>query len=180
MTRADRLSIGSSLPGFALLGLAVLVAVGGGMLLGMPTGWLIAMGIAALASGLVPQIGGTWMAAAALAVFLLSDAPAPARTAIAIVAVHLLHVLGSLLLVVSLRARIALRALRPTGIRFVVVQAIAQAAALLVAVLPQSGTLPLAVVAGAAAVLAVAIIGIRMLRTRRQAAFAPAAERRAG
>ncbi|UNK72164.1 hypothetical protein [Microbacterium sp. H1-D42] len=171
MTRGDRLSIGASIPGFSLPVLAVLTAVGGAMLLGVQGGWLIAIAVIAVIGVILPQVGGLWMAAGGLIIALALAPPDPARTAVAIAAVHLLQVLGSLSLTIPLRARVALRALAPTGIRFVIVQAIAQGIALAVGMLPQVGALPLAVVGGGLAVLVLVAGGIHMLRMRRQAAY---------
>lgn len=171
MSRGDRLSIGASLPGFSLPVLAVLVAVGGGVLLGVHGGWLIAIVITAVVGVVLPQVGGLWMAAGALVIALAVAPVDPVRTAVAIAAVHLLHVLASLSLTVPLRARVALRALVPTGIRFAVIQAIAQGIAFAVGALPHVDALPLAVVGGGLAVLMLAATGIRAMRVRRQSAY---------
>lgn len=177
MTRADRLLIGASVSGLALRAFAVLIAAGAGMLLDPPTGWLIAVAVAALVGAVLPHLGGLWAAAGALVVILAIEPADPWRTAIAIAAVHLLHVLASLLLVVPPLGRVALRALRPTGIRFVLFQAVGQLAALAVAGIAGTGGVPFAVIIGSAAVLVIAGIGVGMLRTRRHGAF-PSAIRR--
>lgn len=171
MRRVDRLEIGASVPGIALLALAVLIAVGAGMLLDAPNGWLIAIAVAALLGAALPHLGGLWVAAGAIVVVLVIEPTDPWRTAVTIAAVHLLHVLASLLLVVPPMARVALRALRPTGIRFLLFQAVGQLAALAVAGIAGAGRLPLAVIGGAVAVLAIAGTGVGMLRRSRQRFF---------
>ncbi|MGF2947750.1 hypothetical protein [Microbacterium alcoholitolerans] len=177
MTREDRLSIGASISGLALLAFAVLTATGAGVLLDAPTGWLIVIAVAALFGAALPHLGGLWAAAGAIVVVLAIEPAEPWRAAVAIAAVHLLHVLASLLLVVPPRGRVALRALRPTGIRFLLCQTAGQLAALAVAGLAGAGQVPFAVIEGAAAVLLIAAVGVRMLRLRRQSAF-PSAIRR--
>ena len=171
MTRRDVLSAGPAVPGFCLALLAVGVALGAAAALGMRDGWIIAVGVLAVLGAALPQMGGLWMAAAALAGALALQAPDPLRTAVAIGAVHLLHVLASLILAVPPTARITLRALAPTGIRFAVIQAVAQGIALAVGLLPRGGGMPLAVLAAGAAVLTLAAIGPRMLQKRRHAAY---------
>ncbi|MEJ1086833.1 hypothetical protein WDU99_00700 [Microbacterium sp. Mu-80] len=173
MKRTDRVEIGAGVPGLALLALAVLIAVGAGMLLDPPIGWLIVIAVAAVLGAALPHLGGLWVAAGAIVVVLAIEPAHPWRTAVAIAAVHLLHVLASLLMVIPPRARVALRALRPTGIRFIVFQAAGQLAALAVAGIAGAGQLPFAMIAGATAVLAIAGVGVGMLRIRRQRYFSP-------
>lgn len=171
MRRNDRLKIGLSVPGAVLRALSVVVVVGGGMLLHIPFGWMAALGVAALFGAIVPQLGGNWVAAVILVGALLLEPPDPVRTAIVIAVVHLLHVLTSLALTVPLSARVALRALLRTGIRFVAVQMICQSIALTVAMMPRGPVVSIAVIAGAAAVLLLAFVATRMLRGLRMAAF---------
>ncbi|QYM63037.1 hypothetical protein [Microbacterium sp. Se5.02b] len=52
--------------------------------------------------------------------------PAPGRTAIAVLLVHAVHILASLSLVVPMASRLALQGLRPTLMRFAVIQALSQ------------------------------------------------------
>lgn len=177
MRRADGLSIGASVSGLVLRLLTVLIAAGAGMVLDPPPGWLIAIAAAALLGAVLPHLGGPWVAAAAIVVVLAIEPAAPWRTAVAIAAVHLLHVVASLLLVVPPLGRVSLRALRPTGIRFALFQATGQLAALVAAGIAGAGQVPPAVIAGSAAVLVIAGIGVGMLRTRRQGAFASAIRR---
>lgn len=171
MMRDDRLEIGTAVPGPVLPAAAVAVALAAAALLGAPPLWLAVAGGAIAIGAFAPTIGGPWIAAAVLTAMLVAGEPHPARTALVIAAVHLLHVLGSLSLVVPLRARIALPTLRPTAVRFVVVQAAGQAAGLLASLLPQARSQPIAVLAAATAVLLVALAGRRMLRRQRRHAF---------
>jgi len=74
--------------------------------------------------------------------------------------VHLVHVLTTLILVVPVGARIVLRALRPTALRFLAVQAAAQPLTFLVMLGSARGIVdaPWAVVAGAGALVALAVV----------------------
>jgi len=167
MSRNDTRVLGAAIPGYALGGLAVAVAVTGALLLSAPAGWVAIVGMLSLVGALWPQTGGGWFAAAGLVVVLLLNEPDPGRAAVAIAAVHLLHVLAALAAVVPLRAQVAVRALIPTGIRFAGIQAICQGAHLAVHLLPRGPAVPAAALAGAGAVLLLAVLGGRLLRTRR-------------
>ncbi|MGB3374374.1 MAG: hypothetical protein WBA87_04465, partial [Microbacterium sp.] len=106
-----------------------------------------------------------------LMIGLVAGDSSPWRTATVIAAVHLLQVLGSLILVIPMRAWIAVRALSPTAVRFVLVQLLCQAIGLFASLLPTRSGLPLAAIAGAVAALALTVVMVRMLRGRRQGAF---------
>lgn len=172
MRRDDALGIGAAVPGVILPLATTAVAVTAGMLLGAVTGWVVAMGVVCLLSGVARVLGGPWICGAILVVLLVVSEPAPVRTAVVILAVHLLHVLGSLSLVVPLRAWVTLRALRPSALRFVVIQLAGQAAGTLAILLPQGGTVPAAVVGGSLATLSLAVAGRRMLRGQRASGYA--------
>lgn len=82
--------------------------------------------VAAVVAVVVPRTMAAWLAAACLPFGILVTEPSPARTALALLLVHAIHVLGALSLAIPLTSRIALRALRPSVLRFAVVQLIAQ------------------------------------------------------
>jgi hypothetical protein len=183
--RDDTLRIGPAVPGAVLPLLLIVIAVTAGFALQVPIGWVVASGVSAALSGFARMAAGPWLAAAILVVMMLAAEPTLWRTAVVILAVHLLHVLGSLALVVPLRSRVALRALRPTAIRFLLVELVAQAVGAGATLLPVIGGLPIAGLAAAAAVLVLALVGVRMLAQRRPEGFVvprrpvPASARRA-
>lgn len=185
MRRDDTLRIGPAVPGAVLPPLLIIVAVTAGLALQAPIGWAVASGTAAALSGFARMAAGPWLAVAILVVMLVAAEPTLWHTAVVILAVHLLHVMGSLALVVPLRSRIALRALRPTAIRLVLVEIVAQAVGAGATLLPVIGGFPIAGLVAAAAVLVLAVGGVRMLAQRRPEGFAvprrpvPASARRA-
>ncbi|MGB3731210.1 hypothetical protein [Microbacterium sp.] len=185
MRRDDTLRIGPAVPGAVLPLLLIIVAVTAGLALQAPIGWAVASGTAAALSGFARMAAGPWLAVAILVVMLVAAEPTLWHTAVVILAVHLLHVMGSLALVVPLRSRIALRALRPTAIRLVLVEIVAQAVGAGATLLPVIGGFPIAGLVAAAAVLVLAVGGVRMLAQRRPEGFAvprrpvPASARRA-
>lgn len=174
MTRREQLAIGAAVPGAVLPVAAALVSVVGAALIGMPTMWVAVIAAAALLGSVVRMIGGAWIAAALVMAGLVAADAAPWRTAVVILVVHLLQVLGSLMLVVPLTALLALRALAPTAVRFLLVQLVCQAVGLLASLLPARSGLPAAGIVGSAAALLFAVIAARMLRTRRSGAFSKA------
>lgn len=82
--------------------------------------------LAALVALVVPRSMAAWLAAACLAFGVLLATPSPERTALAVLLVHAVHVLGSLSLVIPLRSRLSFSALLPSLYRFVVVQLLTQ------------------------------------------------------
>lgn len=171
MRRRETLNIGAAVPGPLVSVAAAAVAVAAGSLIGMPAGWTALIAASVLLSGAMRLIGGAWIAAGALVIALAASDPSPWRTATVIAAVHLLQVLGSLMLVVPLRSRVALRGLAPTAVRFAIVQAFCQAFGLLAWLLPTRSGLPAAVLVSAAGVLLFAVVVVLILRTRRVGAF---------
>ncbi|MDQ0612514.1 hypothetical protein QF046_000155 [Microbacterium sp. W4I4] len=171
MTRDARLVIGAAVPGALLPVAAAAVAGGAAALIGMPTLWVAVASAAPLLGGIVRMIGGAWIAAALLVIGLVAADSSPWSTATVIAAVHLLQVLGSLMLVIPLRSRIAVRALTPTAVRFVLVQLLCQAVGVLASLLPTRSGLPLAAIAGAVSALVFTVLLVRMLRARRGGAF---------
>ncbi|MDR2998868.1 MAG: hypothetical protein LBU78_12215 [Microbacterium sp.] len=82
--------------------------------------------VAAVASVFVPRTMVGWVAAVSIAIGLFVSEPSPARTALAVLLVHAVHVLAGIGLTISLRSQVALRALLPSARRFAVIQLIAQ------------------------------------------------------
>ena len=81
---------------------------------------------ASLLAVIVPRTLAAWGGAACLVFGVLLTEPAPERTALAVLSVHAIHVLGSLALTIPLVSRVALAALVPSVTRFLIVQLIAQ------------------------------------------------------
>lgn len=171
MTREERLTIGTAVPGVLLPVAAAAIAGAAAALIGMPTLWVCVAASAALLGGIVRMIGGPWIAAALLMIGLVAGDSSPWRTATVIAGVHLLQVLGSLILVIPLRAWIAVRALAPTAVRFALIQSVCQGVGLLASLLPTRSGLPLAATAGAVAALVFALVMVRLLHARRPGAF---------
>ncbi len=173
MTRNARLSIGPAVPGLVFGAIGVLAALCAALLLGASPFWLVATPALAALGAALPRTGGAWLASGALVLLLIIREPDAARAATAVFTVHLLHVLGTLSLAAGPLDRIALAALRPTTVRFAVVQSISQAA-LAVALLASGAapTVSLAAMAGAAATLALAVLLRGMLARHRTDAFA--------
>lgn len=121
---------------------------------------------AAVVAAVIPRSMAAWVAAACLPFGVLLSEPSPARTALAVLLVHGIHVLASLTLVVPARSRVALRVLVPTLARFVCVQVLAQtitfAAWLLVPSTPERGIGWIAPLAAAILLVAV-VVGVRAL-----------------
>ncbi|WP_435745575.1 hypothetical protein [Microbacterium sp. PMB16] len=82
--------------------------------------------IAALVALVIPRSMSAWLAAACLAFGVVLTEPSPQRTALAVLLVHAVHLLGSLSLVIPARSRLALGVLLPSLLRFAVVQLLAQ------------------------------------------------------
>lgn len=172
MRRDETLRIGASAPGAVMRVLIVLVAVTAAALLDAPPVWFAVVAALALFGAAMPARGGSWAAAAVLVALLVVLGPDGGRASAVVAAVHALHVLGALSLVVPATARVTLQALRPTAVRFAGVQAVGQAVLFVIAAVPTRGSLPLAAIAGAVAVFVLAITALRMLGPSRVAAFA--------
>lgn len=128
--RTHTLRVPGAVPGLALrLLIVALVMIGAALLVPYALWQWIAV-ISALAGVIIPRSMASWLAAGCLVFGVALAGPAPERTALAVLLVHLIHVLAGLTLVVPLRSRVALRMLRPTTARLLVVQLIAQPIAL--------------------------------------------------
>jgi hypothetical protein len=154
----------------------VFVAVGVLVLMPFPLWQGIAV-VAALVAVFLPVSMAAWGAAACLPFGVVLTEPSIARTALAVLLVHAIHVCAGLSLVIPARSRMSLRVLLPTLRRFAVIQVIAQPLALGVPLLSGRG-LPtdVAWVAPVAAALLVVGVGLALVGLRR----ADAAARPAG
>ncbi|PKI93189.1 hypothetical protein CW368_02620 [Actinomycetales bacterium SN12] len=159
--------------GAVLRVLTALVVVAAAMAIGAPPVWLGIAAALALFGALLPSQGGTWLAAGVLLIVLLLDSPDGGRATIVVAAVHALHVLGALSLVVPATARVSLRALRPTALRLAAMQTAGQITLHAGLLIPSAGALPAAVIAGAVAALTLALWMLGMLGRSRLTAFAP-------
>ena len=174
--RRARLDLGPSIPGWMLRAAILPVAFAGAAGLTAPTGWVITAVCIAALGAMFPQTGGTWIAAAMLPLFVLFFPVDHGRAAVAVAAVHLLHVLAGLSLVVRMRTIVALRALLPTVRRFVIIQLVAQSALAFVLLVPTGGSAAWAAIVGACAVLALAVGAV--IAARERPSGAPAHSRR--
>lgn len=147
----DRLSTGPAVPG-AILRLCLPAAAVLAALLLPVIGWQIAVIGLAVVGMLFPQTFAGWGSIAGVAIGLLLAEPHIWQAMAAVLLVHVIHVLSSLLPVLPWRGAVVLIALRPTLLRLLAVQAIAQAVTLAVMLVHDSG----AVVSGAALVGAAA------------------------
>lgn len=160
-THSFRVTAG--VPGLALRVLLVLVGGAATFVLNPYPLWQW-IGVAAVVVGAAfPHTFVAWASVACIALGILVSEPSPVRTAVAVLAIHLLHVLGCLCLTVPARARISLPALRPTLIRLRRVQVIAQPIALLAVILPDLGENGFAWLAPAGALIlgALAVLLVR-------------------
>jgi hypothetical protein len=121
-----RIRVPGAVPGITIR-LLLVGAVGIGAVMLVPfVLWQGIAVVAALVAAAVPRTLAAWAAAACLPFGVILTEPSPARTALALLLVHAIHVLASLSLVVPLMSRLALRVLRPTLVRFVIVQLLSQ------------------------------------------------------
>lgn len=161
----DVLLIGRAVPGALIRVAGVGVAIVGAWLVGAPLFWVVVAAVAAVVGAIVPRTMFAWIALAAIPVALVLQSPDLGRTCVAIAALHLGHVLATLSGVVSLRSRVALRALIPTTQRVLIVQFVSQAAALFAFAIPVADGRGAAWIApvGALAVTATAVILVRAI-----------------
>lgn len=172
MSRNDRLSVGAAVPGVALRALALVVAVTAGIVLGVPSGWLMVIAVAAIIGGVFPLTAGVWVAAAVLVGAYIQQSADVVPLVVTIAAVHLLHVLGAFSLVARPSSRVTLRALRPTLLRFTVTQVVGQSLGVAgLALLSDDGRQSLFVLAGGAAALALITGGVWAWQRQRLPAF---------
>lgn len=150
----------------------VLIAVvaAGAFVLNPLVGWQWVAVILAVTAAVFPQTFAAWGGVACIMIGMLLSEPDLGRAMLAVLVVHVIHVLTSLTLVIPRGARVVFAALRPTAVRFVLVQAIAQplTIAVMLGVDGAEGTAPWAVVAGGGAVVALAVL-LLVKANRRQA-----------
>lgn len=165
--RMHVLRVPAGIPASALRVLQVLVG-GLAVLLVNPSPIWQWVGVTAVLVGAVlPRTLATWAGAACIVIVVLIEDPAPLRTALALLAIHLVHVLGCLGLTIPASAWIRPGALLPTLGRFLLVQALAQPLALLVVLLPSVGESGVAWLAPAGALIAVGL-AVAVLRVQRR------------
>ncbi|MCK2027636.1 hypothetical protein KZC56_15140 [Microbacterium sp. SSW1-47] len=160
--------VGAWVPGVTLRVLTVALVLLGVLVLHPTPFWRGVAVVAALVGAVLPRSLATWVGAACLPFGLLLSEPAPERTAVALVLVHAIHILAALSLTVPAAARLTLRSLRPTAVRFVVIQLVAQSIALGVwAVSPGQVERGAAWLAPAAASLLLVVVVVAWLVLRR-------------
>ncbi|GGO61050.1 hypothetical protein GCM10010910_07940 [Microbacterium nanhaiense] len=164
--RRDQIVIGPAVSGVVLRAAAVAVAAGAAAALQPAPFWQVTLVLVAVAGAVLPRSGMAWVALLVLPVALLAGEVSPWRTAVAIAAVHALHVLASLALAIPARSRVALAALRPTAARWLGVQLVSQLVAAAVLVMPRAVGAGIAWAAPVGA-LAVALLAIILLRRAR-------------
>lgn len=165
MRRTQHVQVPGSVPGpVPRLG-AVLVIVGSVLLLNpYPLWWWVASA-AALLSALVPRSMASWIGIACVPMGLILTTPTAGRAAMAVLLVHVAHVLAAWAWAVPWRSRIRVRVLLPSVRRLIVIQVMAQSVTVgvLLAVPPLHGAgfawlAPL----GAAVLLAVSALVLRV------------------
>lgn len=149
-----------AVPGVVVRLLVVGIAWGGALVLVPFPLWQGVAVIAAALAVVLPRSLAAWLAAACLVFGILLTDPDPGRTALAVLLVHAIHVLGSLSLVIPISSRVALPVLGSSLARLLVIQLLAQTVVFGVWLLAPSdvvhGLTPLAPLAAAA--LAVGVL----------------------
>ncbi|WP_311259270.1 hypothetical protein [Microbacterium sp. WCS2018Hpa-9] len=152
--------------------LVAAVAVGAAALCPV-IGWQVAAVVLAIVAAVLPQTFAAWGSVGCLVIGMLISEPDLGRAMIAVLVVQLIHVLMSLSLVIPAGSRVVIAALRPSGLRLLVVQVIAQPVTVVVMVVGgvaaqgSTSTVPWAAVAGAGAV--VALTATLLVRANRRA-----------
>ncbi|WP_194419871.1 hypothetical protein [Microbacterium abyssi] len=156
----DRIRTGPAIPGPLLHALLPTTAALAALMLVPILGWQLAVVGTALLGTLFPQTLGGWLSIACLAVGMLLGTPTIWSASAAVLLVHLMQVLSSLLPVVPWRGRVLVRALGPTIRRLLGVQLIAQPITLIMMLVRESDGVA---VHGAAIVGAAAVAGFACL-----------------
>lgn len=173
--RSHSFRVRGGVPAVLLRVLLVAVTAAGAMtVVPVPLWRGVAIAAAVIGAVVPPSLAG-WIGGAVVGLGMLFADPAPAHTAIAVLVVHAIHVLASLTWTVPAWSWISVRALWPTGRRFIAIQVVAQALAFGIAALTtreEGAGITWAALAGAA-VLAVAV-GAGLYALRRADAEAPA------
>lgn len=161
--RNDSLRTAASVPALVLrVGFVGIVAVAA-LLLVPVIGWQVIVVAAAVLGTILPQSFGGWFSIAGIAVGMLMSEPSLWRALVAVLAVHVIHALSSLLLAMPWNSRVVLAALRPTLRRLLLVQIVAQPLTILamLAFTDESISVAGATVMGAGALAVFAILFIR-------------------
>jgi hypothetical protein len=167
-------AIGAHVPGWALRAVFFVVAVTLGIVEGTSAFWSGVVIVLAAAAVVMPRWMTSWVMLVVLAGTVLTRHPDPLdwHPYVLVAGVHAVHLLASWMLVASPLARIQLRALAPTALRFAAIQVptqlfIAATLWLASATTPSAALPAIAVVAaGALAALALILLG-PLLRERR-------------
>jgi hypothetical protein len=163
----DRLRTAASMSGVVLRAVFIVFVAVVALLLVPVIGWQIAVVVAAVLGVVLPQSFGGWFSIAGVAVGMLMNDPSVWRAMVAVLAVHIIHVISSLLLVTPWRSRVVLAALWPSLRRVLLIQLVAQPLTLLVMLAFLSGevTVTGAAIIGAGALASFAVLFL--LKTRR-------------
>ncbi|MEV7611198.1 hypothetical protein AB0N61_17050 [Microbacterium sp. NPDC089320] len=159
----DSLQTGPVVPGLVVRGALVAAAAAGAMMLCPLIGWQVAAIVLAGLAAALPQTFAAWGSVGCLVIGMLMSDPDVARAMTAVLVVHVIHLLMSLSLVIPAGSHVVIAALRPSLVRLLVVQAIAQPVTVVVMIVSGVGTpdpmptVPWAAVAGAAAVAALLV-----------------------
>lgn len=152
-----------------LRGALLATVLGGAAALISIPGWFFAAVVCGAIAAVLPASYAAWGSIACIVVGMLIAGPDLGRALLAVLLVHLIHTLGALALLVPRGARIVLAALRPSLVRFVLIQVAAQPLTLAVMALFVLGTRAepwAAVVGGAALVGAVVLLLVRFRRAQ--------------
>ncbi len=112
---------------------AAVVILGGVLLLNPYPMWWWVAGAASLLSVFLPRSMGSWLGIACMALGVVLTEPSAGRTALAVLLIHAAHVVASWAWAVPWRSRIRPAVLLPGVRRLLVIQAVAQAVAALMA-----------------------------------------------
>lgn len=137
--RTHSMRVAFGVPALALRAAVLVVGGTGAFVLNEYPVWQIVGALAFLLGAVLPQSLATWGGAACIVLGIAASEPTAGRTAVALLIIHFVHVLGSACLVIPALSRIHPRALLPMLRRFALVEAIAQPLALLVVLLPAVG-----------------------------------------
>lgn len=169
--KADALVVGRGVPAWLLR--VVILAVGGAIVLlplseGTTTGTLFVLLPAVLASVYAPASPSpaAVVVVAAVLLALANGDPLRAEVLIMVPLVHLFHVACGIAGVLPASGRVHLRALRTTGLRFVLIQAVTAVVALVVALLPEGRTEPVVEVLALAGLAGVALLVVWFQRVK--------------
>ncbi|WP_460802461.1 hypothetical protein [Microbacterium sp. GXF6406] len=138
-SRTHEMRVPSGIPAAVLRALTALIGIAGVIVLNGYPVWQMIGALAFTVGAVLPRSLATWAGAAVIVLGMALGEPSPWRTALALLILHLVHVLGSVCMVVPLTSRMQPQALQPTFRRFVGVQLIAQPVAVLVVVMPAVG-----------------------------------------